>query len=225
MFYKLLDNKSNLITFSNEASFYKYSKTSNTLISVKEDIADIVIINDRVYNLQGKSSPEDAIYSIISISEEEYNELQASIGNKPDVIPLYLKRIREEKIAELCSICEQKIIEGCDVNLSKGIEHFKFTDHDQLNINRLMNCIQMAKLNKIIYHSTGNKATYYSAADFNRIYNAMIKHITYHTTYFNLLKNHINNMYSPKEIKEIIYGSSLKESSDIELLKDIRRLY
>ena len=223
MFYKLLDNKDNIVTVSDKASFYKYSKTNNRLISVKRDIADIVIINGKQYKLQGINSPEGTFYSIVDISEEEYNELRAIIDDKPAVISLYLKRIREEKIAELCSICQQKITEGCKVSLSNGIEHFKFTNEDQININRLMNSIQLSRLNKVLYHSTGNKVDYYSASDFTKIYNAMNKHITYHTTYFNLLKNCINNMYNPQEIKDIQYGYKLSDPKDIELLKQIRR--
>lgn len=223
MFYKLLDNKNNIVTISAKAAFYKYSKSNNRLISVKRDVADIAIINGRQYKLQGINSPEDITYSIIDISEEEYNELQARIDDKPAVISLYLKRTREEKIAELCSVCQQKIIEGCSITLSKGIEHFKFTNEDQININRLMSSIQLSKLNKVLYHSTGNKVDYYSVSDFTKIYNAMNKHITYHTTYFNLLKNCINNMYNPQEIKDIQYGYKLGDPKDIELLKQIRR--
>lgn len=223
MFYKILDNKSNIVTISDRASFYRYSKLANKLIEVSLDIADMVKLNETLYNLQGFSTPEDKTYSIHIISEEEYNELKAKIEDKPPEVSLYLKRTREEKIAELCSICQQKIVDGCEVRLSTGIQKFKFTYEDQMNINRLMTNLQISRFNKILYHSTGNKVEYYSASDFTKIYNQMNKHITYHTTYFNLLKNCINNMYNPLEIKAISYGYKLTNSEDIQLLKQIRR--
>ena len=223
MFYKILDNNDNVITVSNEASFYKYFYSSNKLISVNSDIADRVRVNKKLYKIQGSNTPGDPLFYIDIISEEEYNELEAKIEEKPPVVSLYLKRTREEKIAELCSICQQKIIEGCNIVLSIGTQHFKFNNEDQMNITRLMNNLQLSRNTKVLYHSSGNKVEYYSAADFTKIYNEMNKHITYHTTYFNLLKNCINNMYNPLEIKKISYGYKLTNSEDIQLLKQIRR--
>ena len=223
MFYKILDNNDNVITVSNEASFYKYFDSSNKLISVNSDIADRVRVNKKLYKIQGSNTPGDPLFYIDIISEEEYNELEAKIEEKPPVVSLYLKRTREEKIAELCSICQQKIIEGCNIVLSIGTQHFKFNNEDQMNITRLMNNLQLSRNTKVLYHSSGNKVEYYSAADFTKIYNEMNKHITYHTTYFNLLKNCINNMYNPLEIKKISYGYKLTNSEDIQLLKQIRR--
>lgn len=223
MFYKILDNNNNVITVSNKASFYKYFDSSNKLISVSSDIADRVRVNNKSYKIQGSNTPGEPLYFIHIISEEEYNELKAKIENKPPEVSLYLKRTREEKIDELCSSCQQKIIDGCDISLSIGTQHFKFTAEDQLNISRLMNNLQINRTNKVIYHSTGNRVQYYSAADFTRIYDEMNKHITYHTTYFNLLKNCINNMYNPLEIKEISYGYKLTNFEDIQLLKQLRR--
>ena len=223
MFYKILDNNNNIITVSDEASFYKYFDSSNRLISVSSDIADRVRVNKKLYKIQGSNTPGDPLFFIHIISEEEYNELKARIEEKPPVVSLYLKRTRGEKIAELCSICQQKIIEGCTVVLSTGSQHFKFNTEDQMNITRLMNNLQISRDNKVIYHSTGNKVEYYSPTDFTKIYNEMNKHITYHTTYFNLLKNCINNMYNPLEIKEIYYGYRLTNPQDIQILKQIRR--
>ena len=223
MFYKILDNKNNIVTISDEVSFYKYFDSSNRLISVSSDIADRVRVNKKLYKIQGYQTPGDPLYFIHIISEEEYNELKAKIEEKPPVVSLYLKRTREEKIAELCSICQQKIIEGCNVVLSIGTQHFKFTNEDQMNITRLMNNLQLTRNTKILYHSSGNKVEYYSASDFTKIYNQMNKHITYHITYFNLLKNCINNMYNPLEIKAISYGYKLTNSEDIQLLKQLRR--
>lgn len=223
MFYKLLTKDNKVETIGTSATFYKYSETSNRLIRVNPDIANRVKLNGRLYNLQGLDASEDITYIIVRIDEEEYNLLKATLEPSTPVVSPYLKQVREEKLGELCKACQATIIGGCDIVLSRGTQHFKFTNEDQMNITRLMNNLQLSRNTKVLYHSSGNRVEYYSAADFNKIYTAMHKHITYHTTYFNLLKNCINNMYNPLEIKAISYGYKLTNSEDIQLLKQIRR--
>ena len=223
MFFKLLDNQNNLILVTDKALFFRYAKTAKKLISCKSDIAEVVVVNNTYYNLQGRSAPEESSYIICEISEEKYNELYSKMQDIPNVISPYLRKIREDKIQELCSECMEKITSGCDICLSDRIKHFKFTEEDQLNINRIMTNIQLYNLSKVLYHATGDKIEYYSRADFTKIYTEMNKHITYHTTYFNLLKNCIYNMYIPKDILAITYGYILPDKGDRDLLKEIRR--
>lgn len=224
MFYKLVNKENKVVAIAQKPLFYKYSQLTKKLFPSKKDIAEVVSIKGKFYPLQGLEPLEEDAYLLVEVSEEEFYHLSTIISNVPPEISPYIERLRQEKIEELCKECRQKIDEGCSVVLSESTEYFKFSLEDQLNINRLMNQLLIQhSSNKVLYHSTSNKVRYYSEEDFSRIYNAMNKHITYHTTYFNLLKNCINNMYDPKVIKDIKYGYVLDNPKDRQLLNELRR--
>lgn len=89
--------------------------------------------------------------------------------------------------------CNAYIELGVDIELSDGnTYHFSLSIEDQQNIK---NAVDVANLTQssVPYHADGELCTMFSIADINKIYINSIMHITYHTTYFNMLKNYIQN--------------------------------
>lgn len=224
MFYKLLNIDHNqLIDVAESPSFYQQSAASAQITPCSPSIANAVSMNGHFYKLQGPNTSGGAQYAIQPITEEEYNILKSTLTHEKPAVTPFLARVRERKIKELCEACSAAITAGISLNINNVKHSFTFTQEDQLNIGRLMN-IQLANnASNVLYHSTGNKVQYYTAKDFAKLYKAMNRHINYHTTYFNLLKNCINTMYNPAEIKSIKYGDPLIDPADIELLKQLRR--
>lgn len=58
----------------------------------------------------------------------------------------------------------------------------------------------------IPYHASGELCEYYSAEDMTLIVSQTTQFKTYHTSYFNSLKNWVESMGSIAEVGEVFYG-------------------
>lgn len=104
-------------------------------------------------------------------------------------------------------ICSFIIQQGIDYN---G-EHYALTDEDQINLLKLT---QMAEATPdsvpLFYHADGKLCRQYSHDEIRTIGLIGTTWITYHTTYFNFLKNQLlNEMNDIDEIINFKYGDPL----------------
>lgn len=184
-----------------------------------------------VYILEGKYCPPDKNFKVVRlvpITEGEYNELYDKLLNKV-LIQANLVKLRAAKVAkieELSQVCNQKITEGVSVLFNDGYYHnFRLTVEDQINIAALESQLA-AGATKLLYHETNKVVELFDADDIQRLVQAANKHRLYHTTYFNILKHCINNMYNIEEVNGVQYGDSIDKfdvSDDIKkLLKESR---
>ena len=118
---------------------------------------------------------------------------------------------RERKIAECDDACSRAIIKGCDVTLEDGtVEHFALTAEDQINIATAEKAVQTGAT-QFPYHADGKLCRLYDAKDIMNIINTVTAWKTYHTTYFNHLKQWINRTEEKADILAIHYGDELPE--------------
>ena len=118
---------------------------------------------------------------------------------------------KQRKIDEMNLICAQSITNGCDVKLTDGTtEHFALTAEDQINIATAEKAVQ-AGASAFPYHADGKLCRLYPAADIQKIINTATVWKTYHTTYFNHLKQWINRMEDKAEIQGVRYGVELPD--------------
>ena len=125
---------------------------------------------------------------------------------------------RARKIAECDEACSRAIVKGCDVTLEDGtVEHFALTAEDQINIATAEKAVQ-AGATQFPYHADGKLCRLYDAKDIMNIINTATAWKTYHTTYFNHLKQWINRTEEKADILAIHYGdelpADLKQSLD-----------
>ena len=118
---------------------------------------------------------------------------------------------RERKIAECDDACSRAIVKGCDVTLEDGtVEHFALTAEDQINIATAEKAVR-AGATQFPYHADGKLCRLYDAKDIMNIINTATAWKTYHTTYFNHLKQWINRTEEKADILAIHYGDELPE--------------
>lgn len=130
---------------------------------------------------------------------------------EPDIEP-----IKEAKLKEISTACNQIITSGIDVETLQGINHFNLSLEDQSNIGNLFNLVILGGT-EYPYQSDGGVCTIYSAEDIIKIYVAAQSHITYNTTYHNLLKSYIQSLEKAEEISSVSYGDELIEPYKTEL--------
>ena len=222
MFYKLEEANNHIITISDKFKFYRYDKSAN-LIPCAYDIATLCSPSKstRLYKFRPSSNGRNCKYKLTKVSLEELAELSDYIDRDDEstLIPL-----RKKKLEELSKICNSTITKGIDIILSDNqAHHFTLDVEDQCNLNRIMMLVAAGNLNTVLYHYKDGKIQKFSLADFKKIYAETNLHISYHTTYFNLLKGCINNMYNASQISAVYYGYPLRNPADIELLRSLRR--
>ncbi len=101
--------------------------------------------------------------------------------------------------------CRNKILEGFDLTLSKGKEHFSLEETDQINLTTATAAIQEGAIS-FPYHSDGNVCRLYSAREISLISNAATQHKLYHTTLCNHLLQCIKKATTKEELDNITYG-------------------
>lgn len=210
--------------------------------------AQYILHNDILYHADWQlpidSNIDCQFIEIEEITENEYEILKATLETNAQIeieepeniqndtveeiqeeIELTVAFVKQSKIAEMNKECEKYITDGFDIELSDGkTHHFSMTIQDQLNIAALS--VQIANGNDSIpYHADGELCQYYSNADMTAIVMGATIHKTYHTSYFNSLKNYIDSLRSIDKISKIEYGIEIPEKYQSDVLKDIYKEY
>jgi hypothetical protein len=182
---------------------------------------------------------EDVI--VTDITEDEADELKVllnlgadieDVDGKDDVsweepeqeeIPTVenetVKQVKERALEKLSNDCQAVIYIGTDVTLSDGTtKHFDLKIEDQLNLITLSTLIASGET-LIPYHASDELCTYYSAADIMSVIDTATKYKTYHTSYYNSLKNWVMSMDSISEIGAVKYGDPIPQEFCSEVLK------
>lgn len=214
---KIIYNNLIIDAVKNPKYFRYLSKSGRTVITDRTSAHCIMGSNNKdLYLLQGVPRPEGKDWKeveVVRIGEDEYSSLSRLLVENASVCAnrSELNLVRSEKIQELSSICHDIITNGVSVLFSDGMYHtFELTTEDQLNLLSIDSDIRNgAKV--VLYHEKGKLCTMYSSDDIKLLLSAVHKHKTYHTTYFNLLKNYIQSLYDIKTIKDIKYGMDLPE--------------
>lgn len=119
----------------------------------------------------------------------------------------YLGEAMDEKCAELSAICNKTITDGIDYN---G-KHYSLTAADQTNIDSMFNSIVFGA-DSFPYHADGEECAVMDAKSITGLYVTYKTHVTYHTTYFNMLKAQMKTYTEPNEVYRVQYGDELNST-------------
>lgn len=130
-----------------------------------------------------------------------------------------LAELQAAKKQEIAAACEQVIYAGVNVTLEDGsVEHYSLTGHDQLNLFGKLSQISAGAM-QLEYHADGKPCQYYTAADMQRIVQAAMWHVSYHTTYCNALNMWVAGTETEDEVSGIFYGADVPDTYQSDVLQ------
>jgi hypothetical protein len=162
--------------------------------------------------------------AIVEITETEFNRLSGLL-NSGKVISAdesTLVKAKREKLEILSSICKNKIVGGFSVKLSDGVQSFKLTTEDQLNLMQIENQLSYGEA-YFVYHATNQPCKLYNREDMTKVISAFRKHVLYHTTYYNAVKQYINSLTDIEKVNMFSYGDDVSDSIEDVVLRQIVR--
>lgn len=179
------------------------------------------------------------LLDVIEIDATEYEALVKAIETKEEVVvkppeeitseetipeDVSVEFVRDMKIAEMSIACNSAIESGFDTVLSDGnVYHFSLTTQDQINLLSLSTMIANG-MTSIPYHADGALCTYYSVQDMMQIITTATQYKTYHTSYFNSLRNWVNAMTEISEIYGVSYGVTVPEEYCSVVLSELNKV-
>ena len=128
--------------------------------------------------------------------------------------------MRESKLAQVSTECNETIVGGVDVKLSTGTEHFSLTETDQLNLFGKQAELA-AGITQCAYHKDGQPCKYYSVADMKLIIEAAISFVTFNTTKCNSMFSWIKGCSTAAEMAGITFESNIPEEYWSDVYKDL----
>lgn len=215
----------------------------NVIVTCQEDDAQYIQIGDIYYHADWMRKPSDIgvdiqLAEVKAIAQDEYDSLYEAFQDNQDSIiedvdeneyiveteiqepvdTTTIDFIRSSKISAMSAACHNIIISGIDVKLSDNNEHhFDLTVNDQLNLISLKDYINNG-ITAIPYHASDEICKFYSPEDITIIINAATALKTYHTTYFNSLKQYILSLDNIEDIQNVEYGIEIPINFKTEVL-------
>lgn len=246
MFYKIVQD-GKIIDVLAEISYVKIQIASNRLIRCGQEYSEGILSSDgsQIYyceDLIRKNSNDYSEVTITEIDEEEYEALREALeldtenNGIEDTVEeedeeeteeiaelseeelLTIETVKSAKIAKMSKACNTAIVNGFDVTLSdENTYHFDYDLEEQINIMYLKDLINSGA-ESVPYHASGEACRFFSVEDFTLIADTGVSHRTYHTTYYNSLKQYINSLTDITEISEIEYGVEIPKEYCSEIM-------
>lgn len=136
--------------------------------------------------------------------------------NLIDIIEYYsIEELKENKKQEINQACSSMIYSGYDYNS----EHYDLSDEDQINMLAWSSVAQQGS--SVPYHSSGNPCRIYTSEEFLGLVAAITSFKTYNLTYCNLLKQQVDEMTNPEEVKAVVYGTTKLNEKYQEIMNTI----
>ena len=248
-FYKII-NGQNFIGIGTTDDFRMYLPSSKIPVACDARFVEFIQVNGILYHAgwMYKTKAADIVaelVDVIEISEEEYNDILATIQDNEGELPndmiddiitdptvesetfvdpneeLTVDYVKQNKLSEISKACNIIITKGVDIVLSDGkTHHFSLTEQDQSNLIALS--LSVAKGETAIpYHADDELCIFYSPEDITTIVNKATEYITYHTTYHNSLKAYVKSLRSVNTIAKVEYGMDVPEKYQSDVLKAI----
>lgn len=179
-------------------------------------LSGFIELNEHNYIEQSVFSEMNYLYRKIDdmtyILTKDENDIYIEPETSPDFtheeyIPT-LDEVRNAKISNMSSICNQQIINGVDISIDGVLEHFSYAEEDQTNIKELFD-LAVQTNTPLYYHSNGNSCKLYTVAQIIDLYTSSAMNKMHHITYFNQLKMYLNTLNDSDVISSIDYGHEL----------------
>lgn len=221
--YKIVQNNK-VIDVVKYPQFISFLASGHIAMTDKTSATGIVgSDNQTVYSFQPR--PNYQIVSIEEISIKEFERLQGLLNSGDEVCAdeLVLAEARQSAIKRLSNKCKAIINAGFSIVLSDGKSYsFKLTAEDQLNLMSIEGQLN-AGAETVIYHATNQPCRIFSRNDMLRVIKAFRRHVTYHTTYFNVAKQYINSLTDIEKINKFSYGTDVTTAVKDRVIKKILR--
>lgn len=230
-YYKFISD-GNIIDAVEAPVWIKQDKRGNIVrCDIKEAMGVLSSDMSTVLHIAGAKEFSGETFTEISVADitaDEYEELKVLLNlgaevpdegevewkdeeTEPDEIPedATLAEVKTRCLAKLSDDCQNTIYAGVDVQMSDGsVRHFALEIEDQLNLLTLSTLIASGATS-IPYHASDELCTYYSVEDILKITETATAFKTYHTSYYNSLKNWILSMKTIAEVGAVKYGDPI----------------
>lgn len=228
-YYKFISG-GNIIDSLDNPVWVKEDKRGNIVrCDIKEAMGVLSSDMSTVLHISGAKEFSEDVYTEIAVADitaDEYEEIKVLLGlgaevpdgegdvewkdeeTHPEEIPedATLTEVKTRCLEKLSADCQNTIYGGVDVQLTDGsVRHFDLQIEDQLNLLTLSTLIASGSTT-IPYHASDELCTYYSAEDIMKITETATTFKTYHTSYFNSLKNWVMSMKTVAEVGAVKYG-------------------
>ena len=243
-FYKVvLDDK--IIDVLENPAWVKQSKNGLiVLCEVSEAIGIVSSNSETILHIEGKPPFSNVEYQdviLADITEDEAEELKVLLNLGADITdsdenvewtedevieePIEenatLAEVKERHLEKLSNDCQNTIYSGINVTLADGtVRHFDLEIEDQLNLLTLSTLVATGETS-IPYHASDELCTYYSVEDILKIIDTATVFKTYHTSYYNSLKNWVMSMDSIAEVGNVVYGVEIPPEYCSEVLLEL----
>lgn len=117
-----------------------------------------------------------------------------------------LDNLRDAKIKEVRSNCNNAILAGVDVTTTVGVEHFSLQETDQINLSAALQAVQQGA-ESYPYHADKQLCRMFTADEIIQVVDAATKHKVYHTTLCNHLLVWIRRAETVEELENISYSA------------------
>lgn len=168
----------------------------------------------------------DTNHLVVTIEKIDTAELSRlkdllSSGQEIHADETVLANAKRAKISDMSATCKSKITDGFTIKLSDDcFYNFRLTQEDQLNLIHIESQIAAGEIN-FVYHATNEPVRVYSRQDMSDIVKAFRKHVLYHTTYFNVIKQYIESLTDVEAIKTLNYGTDVSAAVKNPALRQI----
>lgn len=156
--------------------------------------------------------PEEHGYEISDIDPDILSDILnykyvdgTFVKNQTSIRQRSLEKVKLQKIYNMNRICRLIIERGIDVNN----KHYSLTLTDQLNLMKIRSTLIDNTVTSILYHADGENCRIYSIDEIREIISSSDAWIKYHTTYFNILRDQINQLIDVDAVIAVQYGMDL----------------
>ncbi|MCM1027119.1 MAG: hypothetical protein NC432_11830 [Roseburia sp.] len=153
---------------------------------------------------------DELTYVLTSDKNDVYIEPETDIdsGYVPKEYIPTIEELRNKKISALSSVCNRMIISGVAIDIDGNMEHFSYSEEDQVNIKELFDLAIQTKV-PLYYHADGSGCKVYTVEQIVTLYTTSAMNKMHHITYFNQLKMYINTLNDADTINAMEYGFEL----------------
>lgn len=160
------------------------------------------------------------VVTLVEICAEEFKRLKNLLNSNQEVCAdeAALAKAKRAKISSMSGVCKNKITAGFSIELSDNkTYHFKLTTEDQLNLMQIENQLAFGETS-FVYHATNQPCKIFNKDDMYKVVRAFRKHVLYHTTYFNAVKQYIETLTDIEKVNLFSYGMDVSECIEDKLL-------
>lgn len=215
-----------IIQFMNETSTKnttcrKISEHVVEVLGLEQNISGFKLLRENG-SIYGDYSAYTTLYRTVDGGFQYSDDGSVYVEPVPEPIPEpTLDDVKAAKVAEMNTIQQQTIANGCEVQLADGSkETFTLTQNDQLSLNSLSVKV-LEGMTFVPWHPADEDTPcrFYTEADMKTITDTCLNFVSWHVTWFRDLRRYIRSLTTKEDVKAITYDSYIPPEYQSEVLK------